>query len=105
MATTPVANKPTSLKLPAALKMQLEDDAQSAGLSLHAFMIQTLADSVRRTRLKDAFALDSLAALQDMKNTGLGHELGDVRAYFSQLASYRKGLQPKPQILVPSRLD
>ena len=43
--------KPTSLKLPAALKTQLENDAQSAGVSLHAFMVQTLADSVRRTRI------------------------------------------------------
>ena len=105
MPTTSVANKPTSLKLPAALKTQLEQDAQSAGLSLHAFMIHTLTDSVRRTRLKEAFSSDSLAALRAMKDTGLGHELGDVRAYFSQLASYRKGLQPKPQDLMPSRLD
>jgi hypothetical protein len=105
MPTTSVANKPTSLKLPAALKAQLEHDAQSAGLSLHAFMIQTLTDSVRRTRLKEAFALDSLAALREMKDTGLGHELNDVRAHFSQMARYRKGLQPKPQDLLPSRLD
>jgi len=71
--------KPTSLKLPAALKTQLENDAQSAGLSLHAFVVQTLADSVCRTRLREAFTRDAITALFDMKTSGLGYELGDVR--------------------------
>ncbi len=99
-----IANQPTSVKLPAALKAQLEKDAQSAGLSLHAFMVQTLADSVRRTRLREAFALDAAAALSDMKSRGEGYELGDVRAYFSELTNHRKGLQAKPQAPVPTRL-
>lgn len=89
MPATSGASKTTSLKLPAALKAQLEDDAQTAGLSLHAFMVQTLADSARRTRLRETFALDSMTALRDMKTRGLGYELGNVRAYFSQLASHR----------------
>lgn len=104
MPTASVVNRPTSLKLPAALKAQLEEVAQSAGLSLHAFMIQTLADSVRRTRMREAFVQDSMAALHDMKTSGSGYALGDVRAYFSQLSSFRKGQQPKPPDLLPSRL-
>jgi len=104
MHATPIASKPTSLKLPAVLKTQLEDDARKAGLSLHAFMVQTLADSVRRTRLREAFARDSMAALSDMKTSGSGYELGHVRAYFSDLASHRKGLQAKPRDLEPTRM-
>lgn len=104
MPATSVASKPTSLKLPAALKAQLEDVAKDAGLSLHAFMVQTLADTVRLTRQREAFALDSAAALRDMKTNGAGYELGDVRAYFSELANHRKGLQAKPHDLVPTRL-
>jgi hypothetical protein len=104
MHSTGIASKPTSLKLPAALKTQLEDDAQKAGLSLHAFMLQTLADSVRRTRLREAFARDSMTALSDMKTSGLGYELGKVRTYFSDLASHRKGLQAKPRNLKPTRI-
>jgi predicted transcriptional regulator len=99
-----IASKPTSVKLPADLKAQLETDAQSAGLSLHAYMVQTLADSVRRTRLREALARDTVTALSDMKTRGEGYELGDVRAYFSELALHRKGLQAKPQALVPTRL-
>jgi len=104
MPTISIASKPTSLKLSAALKTQLENDARSAGLSLHAFMVQTLADTVRLTRQREAFALDSAAALRDMKTNGAGYELGDVRAYFSELANHRKGLQAKPHDLVPTRL-
>lgn len=103
MPVSSVANKPTSLKLPAALKVQLEDVAQKAGLSLHAFMVQTLADSVRRTHLREAFVTDSTAALRDMKASGSGYELGDVRAYFSELANHRRGQQSKPNDLVPTR--
>ena len=104
MPVTSVANKTTSLKLPATLKMQLEDVAKKAGLSLHALMVQTLADSVRRTHLREAFVTDSMAALRDMKATGSGYELGEVRAYFSELANHRKGHQGKPENLVPTRL-
>ena len=105
MPATSVASKPTSLKLPAALKAQLEDVAKDAGLSLHAFMVQTLADTVRLTRQREAFALDSAAALRDMKTNGAGYELGDVRAYFSELASHRKGLQAKPRDLAPKHMS
>ena len=104
MATS-TTNKPTSLKLPAALKTDLENDAQRAGLSLHAFMVQTLADSVRRTRLREALSRDSMGALSDMKTRRSGYELGNVRAYFSDLASYRKGLQAKPQDIAPTQMD
>ena len=102
MATTVPQSKPTSLKLPAALKTQLEVDALKAGVSLHAFMVQTLAESVQRTRLREAFAQDSQAALSDMKTRGLGYELGGVRGYFADLSGHRKGLKAKPQDLVPT---
>ena len=78
---------------------------QRAGLSLHAFMVQTLADSVHRTRLRDAFMQDFLTALSDMKTSQSGYELGNVQAYFSDLASHRKGLKAKPRDLAPTRMD
>ena len=104
MATTTPLSKPTSLKLPAALKTQLEMDAQKAGISLHAFMVQTLAESVHRTRLREAFMQDSQAALSEMKASGLGYELGSVRAHFSEMSKHRKGLQTKPKALAPRRI-
>lgn len=98
------SSKATSLKLPAELKTQLQDVANAAGMSLHAYMVQTLAESVRRAYLREAFLLDSTKALRDMKSSGTGYELGDVRAYFSAMANHRKGMQAKPQDLSPTPL-
>ena len=99
------AAKPTSLKLPAGLKTQLETVAQKSGLSVHAYMVKALADTVRRAHLREAFSLDSMNALTEMKTSGFGHELGDVRAYFSQLAAHREGRQSKPADLSPTPLE
>jgi hypothetical protein len=96
--------KATSLKLPAELKAQLQNVANTAGLSLHAYMVQTLADSVRRANLREAFSLDSMTALCDMKASDSGYELDEVRAYFSALAKHRKGMQERPQDLLPTPL-
>jgi hypothetical protein len=46
------ATTPTSLKLPGALKLQLEEDAKQMGMSLHAYMVSTLADAAQRKRLR-----------------------------------------------------
>jgi hypothetical protein len=96
--------KATSLKLPAELKTQLQNVANTAGLSLHAYMVQTLADSVRRAILREAFSLDSMTALRDMKASDSGCELGEVRTYFSVLAKHRKGMQERPQEILPTPL-
>ncbi len=97
------ANRPTSLKLPSALKAQLEADAQQMGMSLHAFMLQTLAESAQRTRLRQSFAQDSAQALADVKAAGSAYALGDVRAHFAQVRQHRQGQGPKPQDLTPQR--
>jgi hypothetical protein len=95
---------PTSLKLPCALKLQLEEDAKQMGISLHAFMVNTLADAAQRKRLRQSFAQDSADALADMKATGTGHALDDVRVYFSQLKSHRQGQGEQPAKLQPKKM-
>jgi hypothetical protein len=96
--------KPTSLKMPAELKLQLEVVAGKAGLSVHAFMLQAISNSVRAAQQRESFAEDSAKALRSMKASGLGYELGDVQAHFAQMSAHRKGLGPKPGKLVATRL-
>lgn len=72
MNSSNVVSKPTSLKLPAALKTQLESDAQRAGLSLHAYMVQTLADSVR---------VDSTRKLSQVSASNLSHWFKGIFGY------------------------
>ena len=97
------ASIPTSLKLPGALKLQLEDDAKQMGMSLHAYMVSTLADAAQRKRLRQKFAQDSADALAVMKATGTGHALADVRVYFSQLKEHRQGNSAPPAPLYPKK--
>lgn len=89
---------PTSLKLPPKLKAQIDASAQKAGISAHAFMVKTLADATERTRLRDQFQQDSLDALQEMKETGMGYDFDDVRAYFAQRALWRQGVGTEPRL-------
>ena len=103
MPTVP-ASIPTSLKLPSALKLQLEEDAQQMGMSLHAFMVSTLADAAQRKRLRQSFAQDAADALAVMKATGTGHALEDVRVYFSQLKEHRPGKSAPPAPLQPKKM-
>lgn len=96
--------KPTSLKLPAELKTQLEVVAQKAGLSVHAFMVQAIANSVRSVQLRESLAEDSATALQNMKASGEGFELNDVQTYFAQMSAHRRGQAAKPAMIFPKRL-
>ena len=98
------ASIPTSLKLPGALKLQLEEDAKQMGMSLHAYMVSTLADAAQRKRLRQKFAHDSADALALMKATGTGHALADVRVYFSRLKEHRLGRSAPPAPLQPKKM-
>jgi len=71
----------TSLKLPAELKAALDEDARKQGLSMHAYMVKTLAEASERSRQREQFTQDALAAERDMLVRG-GYDLADARAYF-----------------------
>lgn len=95
----------TSLKLPADLKQAIDDAARKQGLSSHAYMLKTLADAAGRARLREQFDLDSLAALHEFNQTGLGHDWEDAKTYFAQMAAFRLGQGPRPGPLVPRKLN
>lgn len=94
----------TSLKLPAELKAAIDEDARKQGLSSHAYMVRTLADAAERTRQRERFTQDALAAERQMLETGLGHRLEDVQGYFAQMAEFRAGRAERPARLVPKKL-
>ena len=94
----------TSLKLPVELKAAIDADAKKLGISSHAYMVKTLAETTERARLQGQFVQDSLDALSAMDRTGLGHGWSDVQAYFSQMAEFRAGRGERPAPLVPKKL-
>ena len=95
---------PTSLKLPAAVKREIDEAARAAGTSSHAYMIDVLQKAVERQRLRDQFQRDAMEALREAEATGLGHDLADVEAYFAQMAEFRAGRASRPAPLEPQPL-
>lgn len=90
------APRPTSLKLSGNLKSQVDQAARSAGLSAHAYMLQALEESSRRTLLQDQFQQDALAALGGMQASGTAYELADARNYFKLLQANRASGARRP---------
>ena len=88
---------PTSLKLPSALKAQIDETARKAGISPHAFMLQTLAAATEQANLREQFQRDAQDAQAQMKASGLGHDLSAVQDYFARLADFRAGKGRKPR--------
>ena len=97
------AVSPTSLKLPLALKTQIDNLAGRRGISPHAFMLETLAAAAERARLREQFVLDAQKALHQMIETGEGYDFDDVRDYFAKRTAWRKGAGPKPRRPAPVR--
>lgn len=97
------APQPTSLKLPAGLKQQIDDLAAKRGQTAHGFMLQTLAEATERARLREQFVADAQEALHDMVENGREYDLADVREYFARRDKWRKGAGPKPRHPAPAR--
>jgi hypothetical protein len=74
------------------------------GLSSHAYMVRTLAEAAERARLREQFTQDALAAEQELRATGMGHEWSEVRDYFARMAAFRAGQAERPAPLVPKRV-
>jgi hypothetical protein len=54
--------------------------------------------------LSEKFARQSAEALANMKATGAGYALDDVRVYFSKLRKHRKGQCERPAMLKPKTM-
>ena len=81
----------TSLKLPAELKAAIDEEAKKLGMSSHAYMVKTLAETAEQLRLREQFTQDALTAEQDMLARG-GCDWEDVKIY---LAARRRDEKPE----------
>ena len=96
-AGTGGAFQPTSLKLPRALKAQIDAIARTQGVSPHAYMVNTLGTAAARAQLRAQLSQDAQDAGRQMTEAGRGYELGEVREYFAKLAAFRSGQSGKPK--------
>lgn len=54
--------------------------------------------------LSQKFAQESAKALTDMKATGTGHTLDDIRVYFAEMKRHRQGHGERPAMLQPKTM-
>lgn len=93
---TTLALVATSLKLPAELKKRLARIAEQAGESPHALMVRALERHAEQAELYAGFLADADAADVEMRSSGVGYALDDVREYFSLKARGKPARRPRP---------
>ena len=85
---------PTSIKLPASVKAQIDESARKAGMTPHAFMVKTLADASARARLQEQYQSDGVTAFEEVQATGLAYDWEDVKTYLKARAKDRSTPRP-----------
>ncbi len=85
---------PTSIKLPASVKAQIDESARKAGVSAHAFMVKTLSEATQRTRLREQFDLDAQASFEEVQESGMAYEWEEVKTYLKARAKDRSTPRP-----------
>ncbi len=86
----------TSLKLPSALKADLEKLARRTGESTHAIMVRALAEHVAAAKRYRTFLDDAARADAQMQSTGVGYAMQEVHDYVAAKARGEAAKRPKP---------
>jgi|GEM_PF-568659 len=95
----------TSLKLPEALKQNIQQIAAECGTTAHAFMLQTLESEVQRRTQRAEFLAQALAAAADIDSGGPVYALVDVHQWVTARISARStGAKVKDPQSLQSRL-
>ncbi|NHZ89531.1 hypothetical protein F2P45_10965 [Massilia sp. CCM 8733] len=87
----------TSLELSAQLKERVVAAAERLGISTHAFMVGAIRQATDAAEQRAEFVAQAQAALADMRETGLGYDAEDVRAYLRERLMHDKAVRPEPK--------
>ncbi|GAB3420175.1 ribbon-helix-helix domain-containing protein [Massilia agilis] len=71
----------TTLKLPDEVKQRAVKAAQELGVSPHAFMVDAIRQAADAVELRTQFVAQALAARNEMRQSGHGHDADEVRTY------------------------
>ncbi len=86
----------TSLKLPEALKAELDKLARRSGETTHAIMVRALSEHVVAANRYRGFLDDARRANAKMVESGIGYAAEDVREYILAKARGEKAKRPAP---------
>jgi predicted transcriptional regulator len=84
----------TSLKLPDELKHRAAAVAREHGLTPHAFMVGAIAAATTAAEQRADFVAEALAAREEMRRTGLGHDAEEVHAWLRARAVVSPNARP-----------
>ncbi len=73
----------------------MTDKSETTAKSPHAFMAEALGVQARLVDQRRAFLNAALAAERSMLESGIGHRLADVDAYFDARAAETEALYPR----------
>lgn len=92
----PVLDKvhPSSIKLPAQLKKDIDELARRDNITAHAYMLNALLEKTQHQRLRDQFAQDAQLAEDETIASGSAYHFDDVRAYLLARQTDRNAPRP-----------
>ena len=95
----------TTIRLPEDLKSRIERLAASRGNTVHAFMVEAIAEAANQMERRDAFHAEAQRRFKKMLRTGeyLTHE--DLRDYGMALARGERPVRPPARKMEPQELS
>ncbi len=85
----------TSLKLPDPLKQRLARLAEAAGVTPHAYMVDTLSREVQRAELREQFVAEAAESERETLTSGKAHPLEAAFGYLEAKLAGRKVKPPR----------
>lgn len=94
----------TTIRLPEELKARVERLAAAAGGTVHAFMVEAIAEVAEQRERREVFLAEAERRWKKMQRTGeyLTHD--DLRTYAMALARGEKPPRPVPRTMTPDEL-
>ena len=93
----------TTIRLPDDLKSRIERMAASGG-SVHAFMLEAIAEVTDRVEQRLDFEAEAESRLQHMQETGEYLTLENLRTFAIALARGEKPARPEPRTMAQEEL-
>lgn len=84
----------TSLKLSDELRQRATKAAQELGVSPHAFMVDAIRQAAEAVEQRSEFVAQALAARDEMRRDGSGHDAADVRTYLRRRIADGQAARP-----------
>jgi len=94
----------TTIRLPEELKARVERLAAASGGTVHAFMLEAIAEVAERIERRQDFEAEAERRLQHMQESGEYLTLEDLRGHATALAGGERPAKPAPRTMTPQEL-